>query len=129
MTELAVQLQRIRVIDLETAGSAVTSVCEIGWQDVVLRNDSRWDVNEERGALFVNPGRPITPETMAIHHILDRDVGSAPYWKQIAPDVLQPTGGVLALAAHRAASDPISVIKINFVLPEKLPKLLNVRMR
>lgn len=40
---------------------------------------------------------------MAIHHILDEQVADAPYWKQIAPQVLRPEGGVLAFAAHRAA--------------------------
>ena len=94
---------RIRVIDLETAGNGPYDVCEIGWQDVVLEASGSWQVNEDRGAFFVNPGRPITPETMAIHHILDRDVASAPLWKEIAPTVLRPEGGVVALAAHRAA--------------------------
>jgi exodeoxyribonuclease X len=96
-------LQRIRVIDLETAGSLPHEVCEIGWQDVVQGVDGRWSVNADRGALFVNPGGPISPDTMAIHHILDADVAGAPYWKDVAPEVLRPTGGVLALAAHRAA--------------------------
>jgi hypothetical protein len=95
--------QRVRVIDLETAGNAATDVCEIGWQDVVFGDDGRWHLGEERGALFVNPARPITPETMAVHHILDREVADAPFWKQVAPEVLKPDGGVLALAAHRAA--------------------------
>ena len=49
-------------------------VCEIGWQDVVLGPDGRWSVNEERGAKFVNPGRPISTATMAVHHIMDGDV-------------------------------------------------------
>ncbi len=53
--------------------------------------------------MFVNPGRAITPETMAIHHILDSSVAAAPFWNAIASDVLRPPGGVLALAAHRAA--------------------------
>ena len=96
-------LARIRVIDLETAGNAATDVCEIGWQDVVQQPDGRWIVDDQRGALFVNPGKAITPETMAIHHILDRQVAGAPFWKELAPSVLQPAGGVLALAAHRAA--------------------------
>lgn len=94
---------RIRVIDLETGGNGPNEVCEIGWQDVVLGQNGRWSVNDERGALMVNPGRQISVETMAIHHILDRDVASAPFWKEIAPSVLRPVGGVVALAAHRAA--------------------------
>jgi exodeoxyribonuclease X len=94
---------RVRVIDLETAGNGPNDVCEIGWQDVVLDQDGIWRLNDERGALFVNPGRPIAAETMAVHHIQDCEVVGAPYWKQVAASVLQPEGGVAALAAHRAA--------------------------
>jgi len=94
---------RVRVIDLETAGNGPNDVCEIGWQDVVLEDNGRWVVNDERGALMVNPGRPISPDTMAIHHILDEQVAGAPYWKNVAPEVLHPHGGIDALAAHRAA--------------------------
>jgi len=96
-------VSRIRVIDLETGGNGPNDVCEIGWQDVVLDEDGRWRVNEDRGAVLVNPGRPMSPDTMAVHHILDRDVADAPYWKDIASSVLRPLGGVIALAAHRAA--------------------------
>ncbi|MCE3289029.1 MAG: polymerase subunit epsilon [Caulobacter sp.] len=96
-------MARLRVIDLETAGTLATDVCEIGWQDVVQEADGRWSVGEERGAAFVNPGRPISIATMAIHHIQDEAVAGAPFWKDAAPPVLRPPGGVLALAAHRAA--------------------------
>lgn len=95
-------LARVRVIDLETAGNGPNDVCEIGWQDVLQDPGGSWSINEERGALFVNPGRPISPDTMAIHHILDEQVAGAPFWKVAARDVLRPDGGVLALAAHRA---------------------------
>ncbi|MDM9627587.1 DNA polymerase III subunit epsilon [Rhizobium sp. S152] len=53
--------------------------------------------------ILVNPGRPISPETMAVHHILDEQVAAARFWKEVASSVLRPEGGVLALAAHRAA--------------------------
>jgi exodeoxyribonuclease X len=96
-------LPRIRVIDLETAGNGPYDVCEIGWQDVVEGEGGEWSLSEDRGALFVNPGKPISPETMAIHHIIDAYVAGAPLWKTIAPDILQPAGGVVALSAHRAA--------------------------
>jgi exodeoxyribonuclease X len=95
--------RRIRVIDLETAGNGPRDVCEIGWQDVIRGDDGRWRFGDERGARFVNPGRPISPGTMAVHHILDEQVAAAPFWKSIAPDILRPEGGVIALAAHRAA--------------------------
>lgn len=94
--------RRIRVIDLETAGSAPHSVCEIGWQTVVQDITGCWTVNDERGARFVNPGAPISTQTMAIHHIVDADVAGAPFWNEVAPQVLRPTGGAVALAAHRA---------------------------
>lgn len=97
------QRMRVRVIDLETGGNGPHDVCEIGWQDVTQAADGRWRVDEERGAFLVNPGRPISPDTMAIHHIRDADVAGAPFWKDIAPSVLRPEGGVAALAAHRAA--------------------------
>ncbi|CAL1692622.1 Exodeoxyribonuclease 10 [Brevundimonas subvibrioides] len=94
---------RIRVVDLETAGTGQSDVCEIGWQDVVLGGDGRWSLSGERGARWVNPGHPISPDTMAVHHILDEWVADAPYWKDVAPAVLRPDGGVVALAAHRAS--------------------------
>lgn len=94
---------RVRVIDLETGGNGPNDVCEIGWQDVVIDECGKWEVTDERGALFVNPGRPISPDTMAIHHILDAQVADAPFWKEIATTVLRPPGRIDALAAHRAA--------------------------
>lgn len=95
--------QRLRVIDLETAGDGPHDVCEIGWQDISIGADGQWQLNEERGAHFVKPGRPISPDTMAVHHIRDEDVADAPFWNEIAPSILKPPGGVIALAAHRAA--------------------------
>ena len=92
----------IRVIDLETGGNGSDDVCEIGWQDLRRGDDKVWRLDGEPGALLVNPGRPMSPDTMAVHHILDEHVVGAPFWKQIAPAVLHPEGGVAALGAHRA---------------------------
>jgi exodeoxyribonuclease X len=97
------RLSRIRVVDLETAGNGPQDVCEIGWQDVERDPGGVWRVADERGARFVNPGKPISPDTMAVHHIQNADVAAAPFWKAIAPKILRPDGGVLALAAHRAS--------------------------
>ncbi|MFN4042430.1 MAG: exonuclease domain-containing protein [Brevundimonas sp.] len=95
--------QVVRVIDLETAGSGPTDVCEIGWQDVAEGEDGVWRLEGEGGARLVNPGRPISPDTMAVHHITDEAVRGAPFWKTGAEDVLRPSPPVAALAAHRAA--------------------------
>ena len=77
-------------------------VCEIGWQDVALGEDGRWELYGEGGSLLVNPGRPIPPVTQAIHHILDEHVADAPFWHDVARRVLDPWPRRLALAAHRA---------------------------
>lgn len=94
---------RIRVVDLETAGTGPQDVCEIGWQDVVSDAAGVWALDDARGAVFVDPGRPISADTMAIHHIQDAWVQGAGFWKTVAPPLLRPTEGVVALAAHRAA--------------------------
>ena len=49
---------------------------------------------------MVNPGRPISADTMAVHHILDAHVADAPFWKEIAASILKPAGRI---DAHRAA--------------------------
>lgn len=94
----------IRVVDLETTGPAppAHAVCEIGWQDVALGKDGRWELYGEGGARYVNPGRPLPPITQAIHHIREEDVADAPWWIDVARPVLDPYPRRLALAAHRA---------------------------
>ena len=96
--------QIIRVIDLETTGQAPPAhgVLEIGWQDVALGQDGRWELMGEGGSRMVNPGRPIPPITQAIHHIREEDVADAPWWHDVARPVLDPWPRRLALAAHRA---------------------------
>lgn len=95
----------IRVIDLETTGNAPPEhgVCEIGWQDVKLGADGRWELDGEGGSRLVNPGRPIPPLTMAVHHIRDEDVADAPWWHDVARPILDPWPRRIALAAHRAS--------------------------
>ena len=95
----------IRVIDLETTGDKppAQAVCEIGWQDVAMGKDGRWELHGEGGNRLVNPGRPIPPLTMAIHHIRDEDVADAPWWHDVARPILDPWPRRVALAAHRAS--------------------------
>ncbi len=106
----------IRVVDLETTGDAPPehSVCEIGFCDIestatdLAGSPSAWVVRGGFG-VFVNPGRPIPPETSAIHHIIDSDVASAPRWDDVRSDYVsnewlevdQPP--IIALAAHSAS--------------------------
>ncbi len=96
----------VRVIDLETTGSRPPDdgVVEIGWQDVADTGadagPNGWQLTPERGARFVNPGRPIPSRTAAVHHIIDADVAGSPPWPVVSPPVLAAPG-VVALAAHR----------------------------
>ena len=56
----------------------------------MLSEAGRWIVSSERGSQLVNPGRPIPPVTMAVHHIIDADGADAPSWRDVAPGVLRP---------------------------------------
>ena len=99
--------QLIRVVDLETTGPAPPAhgVCEIGWQDVALGADGRWEIEGEGGSRLVNPGRSIPPLTQSIHHILDEQVADAPFWHDVARQALDPWPRRVALAAHRATAE------------------------
>ena len=100
---------RLRVIDIETTGidPAEHAVCELGWSDVVaLGRDLAgapvdWQVAGTFESLLVHPGRPIPPETSAIHHIIDEDVETSPSWKAAAQSLLSDQV-VEAFVAHSA---------------------------
>ena len=94
----------LRVVDLETTGDSFTNggVVEVGWQDLRADADGRWVLAGPVGARLVDPGCPISPNTAAIHHIVDADVAGAPRWDDAAPPVLRGAD-IVALAAHRAS--------------------------
>lgn len=110
----------IRVIDVETGPSPIMDgdrvvepgIIEIGYQDLVSRsndllgNPIDWELGGS-GVSLVNPGRPIPPETSAIHNLVDADIANAPSWNFVA---VRNSGaalfsddsvkGVIAYAAH-----------------------------
>ena len=101
----------LRVCDLETTGHAPPEhgVCEIGWADVVTTgvdgagDPAHWRVRDGVTSLLVNPGRPITPQTSAVHHIIDEDVADAAPWPEAAARMLDAPGErIAALVAHSA---------------------------
>jgi DNA polymerase-3 subunit epsilon len=53
---------------------------------------------------LVNPGRPIPPESVAIHHIEDHMVASAPSMNEVYPQFVEYVGDAI-LVAHNAAFD------------------------
>ena len=88
----------IRVIDFETTGLPPdAAVCEVGWCDVSATED---DVSVFAPVSHLcNPGRPIPPEAMAVHHITDEEVAAA-----ISPDRAfgLAMAGADVFAAHNA---------------------------
>lgn len=69
-----------RALDFETSGIPTEdekhAVCEIGWCDVT-KIDGAWTVGDV-SSMFVNPGRSITLEARAVHHIADAELVGAP---------------------------------------------------
>lgn len=98
----------VRVVDVETTGFAPPEhrVIEAGWCDVTavrrdLAGSPVFDVAGKLGGTFVDPHRPIPPESSAVHHLIDADLVGAPDWPEVARRI---TGDrrVLAFAAHTA---------------------------
>ena len=103
-------MTRIRVFDLETTGFTPPdhAPCEIAYCDVVsTRNDlanlpAGWTI-EEGGFWLCDPGRPIPPETSAIHHITDWDVAGHMPWLELFDYIIGPHATDFVIhAAHNA---------------------------
>lgn len=105
----------IRVVDLENGPDPIiegdriieTGIIEVGHYDLIstrddlLGNPIDWELGGSGGSL-VFPGRPIPPETSAIHNLVDSDVADAPSWGFVAERLFSAgnTAGVIAYAAH-----------------------------
>lgn len=85
----------IRAIDIETTGSDASSdaVIEIASVDVL-----RDGTISNKMAVLVNPGRPIPPESSAVHHLVDEDVKDALPFR----DVVEIFAGANAYIAHNS---------------------------
>jgi exodeoxyribonuclease X len=70
-----------RSFDFETTGTPSETerhaVCEVGWTDVVVKENAEPFVLEPIGHLC-NPGRPMPIAARAVHHISDSDVAGKP---------------------------------------------------
>lgn len=104
---------RIRVIDFEFDGEPPEGgVIEIGYCDLVAGSKdiagSPYDWSVETGySHLCNPGGPISPESMAVHHIEDDDVILEPDWRDAIRAFLSfgASDGVIAYAAHNAKAE------------------------
>lgn len=87
------------LIDVETTGldAAVDKIVEIA---VLRRRGDQYEVFSS----LVNPGFPIPPTAMAVHHITDEMVADAPKIEDIAPDLHRMIDGSVRIA-HNAALD------------------------
>lgn len=110
----------IRVIDVETGPAPIMDgdrvvepgVIEIGYQDIVSQRDDLlgnpidWELRGT-GSALVNPGRPIPPETSAIHNLIDSDIADAPAWGFVASRYFsdEMMEGVIAFAAHNIKTE------------------------
>lgn len=100
---------RLRVLDTETCGleSPDLQIVQIAAVDLVCDSEdgakgSKWTLDQHR-SWYVNPGRPIPVEAMAIHHTTDKMVEFEPPIDVILPLVFD--GTVDSFAAHNAAFD------------------------
>lgn len=77
-----------RCLDLETTGipseTERHAIVEAGWCDILLIDPKQvlFTIQEPQ-TMLCNPGRVIPPEAMAVHHLRDEDVATAP-----GPDVV-----------------------------------------
>jgi exodeoxyribonuclease X len=101
----------IRVIDVEASGDRPDAdeagLVEIGYTDVVANGvdlaglPCDWEVVDGKSTLC-HPGSAITPETSAVHNIIDADVAGLPNWKQRLRPLIRGLrdDGVIAVAGH-----------------------------
>jgi exodeoxyribonuclease X len=81
----------LRVIDLETSGEEPdVDIVEVGWSDIVMSDDPEifWHDDDFSGRMpyvssLVNPGRPMSPQAQAVHHISNDDVAGAPKAEEV----------------------------------------------
>lgn len=71
-------MTEITVVDVETTGKdAGAAVCQLGWTDVLVDEGKVLSMLTPRQTLL-DPGQPIEPEAMGIHHITDAMVAGQP---------------------------------------------------
>lgn len=75
--------------DLETTGLSILTdrIVQISYIKVMPNGD------ETEHTYLVNPGKPIPPETTAIHHISDEMVADQPTFKELAKKIAQDWQG------------------------------------
>jgi len=100
-------INSITVLDTETA-SFDGGVCEIAGVRLerMMEVPERWAIDDWHHSL-VSPGRPISIEAMAVHHITDEMVADAPLIETVIEEQshIYDTSGGLTPSAHNAEFD------------------------
>jgi exodeoxyribonuclease X len=101
---MSMDTEQFLVLDTETTGVDPTkdAVCEIAYEVTTIEKTIA------SGSSLVNPGRPIPPEASAIHHLVDKDVISAPTIQKVLESWtmgLLRHGPFTAYVAHNAPFD------------------------
>lgn len=71
-------------------------------------------VRDLRFEKFVNPGCPIPPEAIAIHHITDEMVASAPSFAQVGKEFIEFCEGDVVLIAHNNDNFDVHFLRNEF---------------
>jgi exodeoxyribonuclease X len=72
-------MKTFRVIDFETTGLPPNcGIIEIGWTDVIQKDDGLLSVLTPPQAYLTNPNMPIDPGAMGVHHIRDHQLRGKP---------------------------------------------------
>ncbi|GAB6855353.1 exonuclease domain-containing protein [Asaia astilbis] len=118
---------RLRVIDLETSGNhpGSSEVIEFGSVDLISSKEG-WQIERPHTQLFL-PNAPLTPETQAVHHLMEKDFAS---------DLPRATPETLAALVHRAPTpDMLAAHHIAFEryfltdsITQELPWLCTLRI-
>ncbi len=91
------------VVDTETTGLQLSQGDQVVSLSGVRIRQGRLQSADIFNTL-INPGRPIPPESTAIHHIDDQMVAGAPAMHEVYPQFLEYLGDAI-LVAHNAAFD------------------------
>ncbi|MBO6755697.1 MAG: hypothetical protein JJ902_05190 [Roseibium sp.] len=92
---------KVRVLDFETSGVPTDTrkaICEVGYTDFDVETH---EIGDPAGSL-IDPGHPIPPETMAVHHIQDHDVVGCPSPAEACRMLMDGMGEDDLFAAHYA---------------------------
>jgi DNA polymerase-3 subunit epsilon len=101
MTEMEKKNKILAFLDVETTGLSASyddRICEIG----ILRASGHKVLSKFES--LVNPGRPVTFGALAVHHITDEMLSTAPTFAEISSKVMEILDGAVVIC-HNAPFD------------------------